>query len=192
LFDIIHHKNIKCPKCGKRHNAAIQIKALENLQAEYCPGDTLPQGSKNMLVIEGLGKCGNCNAIYTLTTQVVNRTITKRFKVSETMPEISVQDAQKLFIEFVVQKVCDKLVVDPNDLGIRCRKQEFVFARHCVWHVVKKRYPKISLSKLAAIFVFTDHATVIHGQRKFRTIFSSPAYKDQANLIKEIEAIILT
>ena len=192
MIDFIHHKNILCPKCKLKHNNDIQIKSFGGDQVEYEPGDSLPKGYPEIMITEGLGKCPQCESIYTLTTQVIEQKITSQFIVTDVKPELSAQETQKIFIDFTISKVCEKLVLEPDELKLQTRKQEIVFGRQLVWWIVRKKYGRnISIAKLAAIFVFPDHATVMHGFRKFKNILSSPGDKELASIIKDLEEEIL-
>ena len=182
---------MKCPHCGEIHDQQVQVKALENTNTVYAPGDRVPAGITKLREISGLTRCPGCDKVFTIITPVRKKEISAAIKTSLKPPVLSALEAQRLFIELTISSVCNKLVVDPEMLNVKSRKQEYVFARQLVWHIVKKKYPKVSLNKLARIFIYPDHATVVHGQRKFKNIFSPFGDKDTRQLIIETEKEVL-
>ena len=192
MLDIIIHKQVKCPHCGEAHGQQVQVRALENTNTVYSPGDRIPGGITKLREISGLTRCPGCDKVFTVITPIKKKEISGSVKVSLKPPVISAFEKQQLFIEVTISSVCNKLVVDPEMLTVKSRKQEYVFARQLVWYIVKKKYPKISLNKLARIFLFPDHATVVHAQRKFKNIFSPFGDKEIRQLILETEKEILS
>lgn len=63
--------------------------------------------------------------------------------------------------EVIIEKVCAQYDVTLNELKMRCRKKELVFARHLCMYLLRKG-TKLSLKQIASIFGHSDHTSVIH------------------------------
>ena len=74
-------------------------------------------------------------------------------------------------IKTIIEEVCDLCDLSISDVAKRSRKAELVYARHLIFHFIRKYVSEMSLYKTGSIWkethnVVYDHSTIVHANKK--------------------------
>jgi len=78
----------------------------------------------------------------------------------------------------IVAKVCHESGTSIEELYTRSRKGKTPICRYLVWHVLKKKHPRIPGRTLGKVFGNYDHSTVHTGIKLIGILKENKNYKD--------------
>lgn len=64
------------------------------------------------------------------------------------------------------------------DICVKSRKKETVYMRYVCCHLIKNRFPRITLVELAGIFSYKNHSSVVHSLSMYEKLKRYPDFKE--------------